>query len=157
MHIADVSAYVAPGSLVDREARRRATSVYVPGAVEPMLPEALSNEKCSLVPGEDRLTVSVELELAGARVVRAAFTRSLIRSDERLDYDRVDRIFAGAEAADEPWAAPLAAARRGGASARRGARGAARWRSPAASRSSRSTARARCARCASASRPSPTG
>src|ERR1019366_3550699 len=59
-----------------------------------------------LLPGEDRLTVSVELELAGARVVRAAFMRSLIRSDERLDYDRVDRIFAGA-----PWATPLQAAR----------------------------------------------
>ena len=112
VHIADVSAYVAPGSLVDREARRRATSVYVPGAVEPMLPAPLSNEKCSLLPGEDRLTVSVELELAGARVVRAAFVRSLIRSDERLDYDRVDRIFAGAQAAGEPWAAPLEAARR---------------------------------------------
>ena len=112
VHIADVSAYVAPGSLVDREARRRATSVYVPGAVEPMLPAPLSNEKCSLLPGEDRLTVSVELELAGARVVRAAFVRALIRSDERLDYDRVDRIFAGAQAADEPWATPLAAARK---------------------------------------------
>ncbi len=103
---------VAPGSRVDREARRRATSVYVPGAVEPMLPAALSSEKCSLLPGEDRLTVSVELELAGARVVRAAFMRSLIRSDERLDYDRVDRIFAGAQAAEEPWATPLAVARR---------------------------------------------
>jgi ribonuclease R len=111
VHIADVCAYVAPGSLLDREARRRATSVYVPGAVEPMLPAALSNEKCSLVPGEDRLAVSVELELAGARVVRAAFMRSLIRSDERLDYDRVDRIFAGREEARAPWAGALAAAR----------------------------------------------
>jgi ribonuclease R len=126
VHIADVCAYVAPGSPIDREARRRATSVYVPGAVEPMLPEALSNEKCSLAPGEDRLAVSVELELAGARVVRAAFTRSLIRSDERLDYDRVDRIFAGAQAAADPWATPLAVARRaahalGEERARRGA------------------------------------
>lgn len=111
VHIADVSAYVAAGSRLDREARRRATSVYVPGAVEPMLPAALSNEKCSLVPGEDRLAVSVELELDGARVVRAAFTRSLIRSDERLDYERVDRIFAGTERAGERWAASLEAAR----------------------------------------------
>jgi ribonuclease R len=111
VHIADVSAYVAPGSLVDREARRRATSVYVPGAVEPMLPQALSNEKCSLVPGQDRLTVTVELELAGARVLRAAFMRSLIRSDERLDYDRVDRILDGAQPAGEGWAASLQAAR----------------------------------------------
>jgi ribonuclease R len=76
-----------------------------------MLPPALCEEKCSLVPGEDRLAVSVELELAGARVVRAAFARSLIRSDERLDYERVDRIFAGAQEAAEPWGAALAAAR----------------------------------------------
>jgi ribonuclease R len=111
VHIADVSAYVAEGSLVDREARRRATSVYVPGAVEPMLPEALSNDACSLLPGRDRLAVTVELELQGAEVRRTAFHRSLIRSDARLDYERVDRIFAGLEPADESWHAPLRAAR----------------------------------------------
>ena len=111
VHIADVAAFVPAGSLVDREAQRRATSVYVPGGVEPMLPPTLSNEKCSLVPGEDRLAVSVELELDGARVVRVAFARSIIRSDERLDYARVDRIFAGDEPALEPWAAPLDVAR----------------------------------------------
>ena len=111
VHIADVAAFVAPGSLVDREAQRRATSVYVPGAVEPMLPAALSNDRCSLRPGEDRFAVSAELEIDGERVVRAAFTRSVIRSDERLDYDRVDRIFAGAERAEEPWSDALAAAR----------------------------------------------
>ena len=90
---------------------RRATSVYVPGKVEPMLPEALSNDACSLVPHQDRLAVTVELDLDGAEVVRTAFHRSLIRSDARLDYPRVDRIFAGAERAEEPWAAPLEAAR----------------------------------------------
>ena len=111
VHIADVAAFVAPGSLVDREAQRRATSVYVPGGVEPMLPPALSDEKCSLMPGEDRFAVTVELDFDGARVTRAAFMRSLIRSDERLDYERVDRIFAGAEAARAPWAEPLAIAR----------------------------------------------
>ena len=111
VHIADVSAYVAPGSLVDREANRRAFSVYVPSLVEPMLPEALSNEACSLVPFADRLAVTVEMEVRGKAVVRSSFSRSLIRSDERLDYDRVDRIFAGDEPAAEPWAAPLAAAR----------------------------------------------
>jgi ribonuclease R len=111
VHIADVAAHVPPGSLVDREARRRGTSVYVPGKVEPMLPEALSNQACSLVPGQDRLAVTVELELEGAQVRRTAFTRSTIRSDARLDYPRVDRIFAGEEAAEAPWAEPLAAAR----------------------------------------------
>ena len=111
VHIADVSAYVAPGSLVDREANRRATSVYVPGRVEPMLPEALSNDACSLVPGEDRAAVTAQLDFDGARVTSAAFYRSTIRSDERLDYDRVDRVFAGDEPALDPWAQPLAAAR----------------------------------------------
>ncbi|MCW2950910.1 MAG: Exoribonuclease, partial [Conexibacter sp.] len=111
VHIADVSAYVRPGSPIDREAYRRATSVYVPGKVEPMLPETLSNGACSLRPGEDRLAVTVEIDLRGTEVERTAFYRSTIRSDERFDYDRVDRIFAGAEAALEPWATPLAAAR----------------------------------------------
>jgi ribonuclease R len=126
VHIADVSAYVRPGNAVDREAYRRSTSVYVPGAVEPMLPETLSNDACSLRPGLDRLAVTVELELRGAQTVKAAFYRSTIRSDERLDYDRVDRIFARAESAAEPWAQPLAAARGAAAAlqARREARGA---------------------------------
>jgi ribonuclease R len=126
VHIADVSAYVRPGGAVDREAYRRATSVYVPGAVEPMLPEALSNDACSLRPHVDRLAVTIELELRGADTVKAAFYRSTIRSDERLDYDRVDRIFAGDEPAQEPWAGPLAAARAAAAAlqARRERRGA---------------------------------
>jgi ribonuclease R len=111
VHIADVAAHVPPGSFVDAEARRRATSVYVPGAVEPMLPEALSNDACSLVPGADRPAVTVELELHGATVSKTAFHRSLIRSDERLSYERVDEIFAGRDRAAEPWAAPLEAAR----------------------------------------------
>ncbi|HTE59062.1 MAG TPA: RNB domain-containing ribonuclease, partial [Solirubrobacteraceae bacterium] len=111
VHIADVAAHVPPGSAVDREAYRRATSVYVPGRVEPMLPEALSNEACSLVPHQDRLAVTVELEYSGGDLVRTAFHRSLIRSDARLDYPQVDRVFAGHERAEEPWAAPLALAR----------------------------------------------
>ena len=115
VHIADVSHYVKPGSTVDKEAARRATSVYVPGTVEPMLPEALSNNACSLVPHQDRLAVTVEMELEGAKVRRTAFHRSIIRSDERLDYPRVDRIFAGDEPAEAPWAEPLAAARRAAA------------------------------------------
>ncbi len=144
MHIADVSAYVRPGEAIDREAYRRGTSVYVPGAVEPMLPEALSNDACSLVPGKDRLAVTAELEFDGAQTVKATFYRSLIRSDERLDYDRVDRIFAGSEPARSPgpsrWP-PRARHRR--RSRRRGAAAAARWRSSPWSRSSHSTIAAR--------------
>ena len=111
VHIADVTAYVRPGTRLDREAYRRATSVYVPGAVEPMLPEALSAGACSLVPGEDRLAVTVELEGRGARVQRSRFYRSLIRSDDRLDYEQVDRVFAGAEPAGPAWEEPLRVAR----------------------------------------------
>jgi ribonuclease R len=111
VHIADVAAHVPEGSLLDREARRRASSVYVPGAVEPMLPHTLSSDACSLIPGVDRPAVTVELELDGARVTRSAFYRSLIRSDARLEYEQVDRIFAGELTAAEPWAAPLGAAR----------------------------------------------
>jgi ribonuclease R len=111
VHIADVTAHVPEESLLDREARRRGTSVYVPGAVEPMLPHALSSDACSLRAGVDRRAVTVELELRGAELVRASFYRSLIRSDEWLDYDRVDRIFAGQEPAGEPWGEPLRAAR----------------------------------------------
>jgi ribonuclease R len=107
VHIADVAAHVHEGSPLDREARRRATSVYIPGAVEPMLPHVLSSDACSLRPGADRAAVTVELDIDGERVRRAAFYRSLIRSDERLDYERVDRIFDGAEPAAEPWGEPL--------------------------------------------------
>jgi ribonuclease R len=126
VHIADVSAYVPAGGLVDRDAYRRGTSVYVPGTVEPMLPEALSNQACSLVPDADRLAVTVELVFDGDRVTSSSFYRSLIRSDERLDYDRVDRVFAGAESATDPWGEPLAAAREVAAAleARRAARSA---------------------------------
>jgi ribonuclease R len=124
VHIADVCAHVAEGGPLDREARRRATSVYVPGTVEPMLPHALSSDACSLMPGADRLAVTVELELEDGRVRRSAFYRSLIRSDARLDYDGVDRIFAGEERAREPWAQPLADARAAAAAlARRRERG----------------------------------
>jgi ribonuclease R len=119
VHIADVSAYVPEGSPVDVEARRRSTSVYVPGAVEPMLPEALSNDACSLVFGRERLAVTAELELHGAELRGATFYRSVIRSDQRLDYERVDRIFAGAEQAQRPWAQPLAAAREAAAALQR--------------------------------------
>jgi ribonuclease R len=119
VHIADVAAHVREGSLLDSEARSRSTSVYVPGAVEPMLPHVLSSDACSLRPGADRAAVTVEMELHGAVVTRAAFYRSLIRSDARLDYEQVDRIFAGTESAAEPWGEPLRAARHAAAELQR--------------------------------------
>jgi ribonuclease R len=124
VHIADVAAHVRPMSLLDREAYRRGTSVYVPGAVEPMLPKALSNRACSLVPGEDRPTVTVEMVIAGGKVSSSAFYRSVIRSDQRLDYRRVDRVFAGEERAGDGWGEGLVVAR--AAAAALGARRAAR-------------------------------
>lgn len=111
IHIADVTAFIRPGGALDREAQRRATSTYVPDAVEPMLPERLSNGACSLRPGEDRLAVTVEVEIDGVEVRRVAFHRSLVRSDARLTYGEVDDVFAGRGRAEEPWGDPLAAAR----------------------------------------------
>jgi ribonuclease R len=111
VHVADVTAFMRPGGPLDQEAYRRANSVYVPGAVEPMLPEALSNEACSLLPGEDRLAVTVEMELEGTEVRNVAFHRTWIRSDARLTYGQVDEIFAGRERAEDPWAEPLEVAR----------------------------------------------
>ncbi|MEA2428526.1 MAG: ribonuclease [Thermoleophilaceae bacterium] len=111
VHIADVSAFVRPGTALEGETHRRATSVYVPAAVEPMLPEALSNQACSLVPGEERLAVTVEMEMVGADVRSVAFHRSRIRSDARLTYEQVDRVYEGKEEPAEPWAEPLALAR----------------------------------------------
>jgi len=98
----------------------------VPGTVEPMLPRALSEDACSLAPGVERLAVTAEIELSPSGAPRAAsFYRSRIRSQARLDYDQLDRIFAGRAAAPEDVAEPLAAAREAAAelAARRGARG----------------------------------
>jgi ribonuclease R len=112
VHIADVAAHVKPGSPLDLEARRRGNSTYVPGAVEPMLPHALSSGACSLAPGVERLAVTTEIELGPDMApTRTRFYRSRIRSDARLDYDRLDAIFAGHVAPPAEVAEPLAAAR----------------------------------------------
>jgi ribonuclease R len=87
VHIADVSAYVTPDSALDREARRRGNSVYLPDRVIPMLPERLSNGICSLNPGVDRLTHSVFVEFdKNGRAKNAHFAKSVIRSAKRLTY-----------------------------------------------------------------------
>jgi ribonuclease R len=112
IHIADVSAFVRPGSDLEREAFLRANSTYVPTSVEPMLPHSLSSGVCSLSPGDIRLAVTSEIALsASGEVTSAAFYRSRIRSDARLDYDQLDRIFLDRERAPEPVAEQLGLAR----------------------------------------------
>ena len=98
IHIADVAAYVRPGSALEALAAERANSTYIPTSVEPMLPKVLSAGVCSLSPGDERLAVTTEIMLTGSGEVESAcFYRSRIRSDARLDYDQLDRIFAGRE------------------------------------------------------------
>src|SRR5213594_3368961 len=93
VHIADVAAYVEPGSALDREARGRGNSVYLPDRVIPMLPERLSNGVCSLNPGVDRLTHSVFIHFDKHGVVKSArFARSVIRSAHRLTYKQAYAI-----------------------------------------------------------------
>jgi ribonuclease R len=93
VHIADVAAYVEPGSALDREARRRGNSVYLPDRVIPMLPERLSNGVCSLKPDVDRLTHSVFIQFDKRGVAKSArFARSVIRSAHRLTYKEAHAI-----------------------------------------------------------------
>jgi ribonuclease R len=113
VHIADVSRYVPAGSPLDRDAADRAFSVYVPGRVEPMLPERLSADLCSLRPNQDRHCVTVEVLFDGELVPgKPAFYRSLIRSRERLTYSRAEAILGGQERADEELVAALRLAER---------------------------------------------
>jgi len=98
VHIADVSHYVRPGTALDDEALARGTSVYLPDQVIPMLPEALSNGLCSLVPKQDRLAYSVfmEFDAAGERV-SSSVAKSVIRSVHRGDYRIVQDLLDGRE------------------------------------------------------------
>src|SRR5437016_11691019 len=93
VHIADVAAYVEPGSALDREARSRGNSVYLPDRVIPMLPERLSNGVCSLRPGVDRLTHSVFIQFdKNGRAKSARFAKTVIRSAQRLTYKQAYAI-----------------------------------------------------------------
>nr|WP_242402938.1 ribonuclease R [Deinococcus deserti] len=90
VHIADVSHYVREGTPLDDEAYARATSVYLPGRVLPMLPEHLSNGVCSLVPYQDRLTMTALVELsAEGDILDVKIAPSVINSKARLTYDEV--------------------------------------------------------------------
>jgi ribonuclease R len=106
VHIADVSHFVPPRSALDLEAAKRATSVYLPGRVIPMLPERLANDLCSLRPGEDRLTKTVRMVFDSSGELRETeIFRSVIRSRRRFTYEEVLSILtslAGGKAVDLP-------------------------------------------------------
>ncbi|MEC5172850.1 MULTISPECIES: ribonuclease R [Chryseobacterium] len=88
VHIADVSHYVVPGTILDDEAYQRATSVYLVDRVVPMLPEVLSNDVCSLRPNEDKFTFSAVFELDDdANIKKQWFGRTVIHSDRRFTYE----------------------------------------------------------------------
>lgn len=93
VHIADVTHYVKPDSIIDREARDRATSVYLVDRVVPMLPEHLCNDICSLRPDEDKLTYSTVFEMTpDARVVNHKIMHTVIRSNRRFTYEEAQEI-----------------------------------------------------------------
>ena len=93
VHIADVSYYVQEGSIIDKEAYKRATSIYLVDRTIPMLPEKLCNNLCSLRQDEDKLTYSVIMEMTDAGVVkRSRIARTVIRSNRRFAYEEVQAI-----------------------------------------------------------------
>jgi len=98
IHIADVSHYLQPGTILDKEAYNRATSVYLVDRVVPMLPEVLSNELCSLRPHEDKLTYSAVFEMdESGKVYKEWYGRTVTHSDRRFTYEEAQEIIEGAE------------------------------------------------------------
>lgn len=96
VHIADVSYYVQPDTALDKEAYNRATSVYLPDRVNPMLPEKISNELCSLRPHEDKFTFSVIFEItAKGEVKKADICKTVIHSNHRFTYEDAQEIIEG--------------------------------------------------------------
>lgn len=93
VHIADVTHYVRPGTLVDKEAQERATSVYLVDRTVPMLPEKLSNKLCSLRPDEEKLCFSAVFELTEkGKIAGRWFGRTVIESDYRFSYEEAQQI-----------------------------------------------------------------
>ena len=98
VHIADVSHYIEPGSALDKEAYNRATSVYLPDRVLPMLPERLSNELCSLRPNEEKYTFSAIFQINTQGKIKDYWLgKTVIRSQRRFSYEEVQLIIEGAE------------------------------------------------------------
>lgn len=97
VHIADVTHYVTPGSIIDKEAQKRATSVYLVDRTIPMLPEHLSNGICSLRPDEEKLTFSAIFEMdALANIINSRIGRTVIKSNRRFTYEEAqERIETG--------------------------------------------------------------
>jgi ribonuclease R len=107
--IADVSHYVRPGAALDAEARERATSVYFPNRVLPMLPEELSNHLCSLMPQVDRLCMACDMQVSRAgHVTRSRFYSAIMRSAARLTYTQVAAQLEGRDPAARAALAPVA-------------------------------------------------
>lgn len=101
VHIADVSHYVQPGTALEQEAYKRATSIYLVDRVIPMLPEKLSNDVCSLRPQEDKLCYSAVFELNDeAKVLKSWFGRTVINSNKRYNYEEVQAVLEN-QATDE--------------------------------------------------------
>ena len=93
VHIADVTHYVRPGSVIDEEAEKRATSIYLVDRTIPMLPERLSNELCSLRPNEEKLGFSVIFNLnEKAEIKKSRVARTVIKSDSRLTYEDAQTV-----------------------------------------------------------------
>ena len=93
IHIADVSHYLQPGTVLDDEAFERATSVYLVDRVVPMLPEVLSNHACSLRPNEEKYTFSAIFDLDQQAVIKDQwFGRTVILSDERFAYEEAQHL-----------------------------------------------------------------
>ena len=90
VHIADVSHFVRPGTALDRDAQKRATSVYLVDRTIPMLPPQLSEDLCSLRPDTDRLTYSAIFTIKGTSITDRWFGRTIIRSQKRFTYDEAD-------------------------------------------------------------------
>ncbi len=103
VHIADVSYYVKPGTILDKEAYDRATSVYLVDRVIPMLPEKLSNEICSLRPNEDKFTYSVVFKMnENSQILDTWYGRTIIHSVRRFTYEEAQTIIEGAEGDFKP-------------------------------------------------------
>ena len=104
VHIADVSHFVKPGGAIDEEARQRATSVYLPDRVVPMIPEIISNHLASLQPDKMRLVKTVEIEiLDDLTITHTEVHNAAIHSNLRLNYEQVDQFLAAPESFTQKW------------------------------------------------------